>query len=407
MNEDARKLFNGCASRMLLDFTFFGAILVQLRRVEDLTQPTFWTNGVELGYNPEFLLHLYKTGGVKLVCSAIAHEVMHVALMHMTRRGKRDPNLWNAAGDYFINPQLLRAKLPLGDGWLYETRFDSMSADAIYAVLVKENPPQSQNGQGSGQGTPQPGQGQPGHGQPNAKGQCACGGMREPKNKNGQPLTPAERRLKEAGVRRMIQTAVAMAKAAGKMPGGLERVIGEIVNPKIPWEDKLRLFAEVNARNDYSWARPNKKFIMQGVYIPTIESKQLGEMAVVLDTSGSVSDKDLVQPAAEISDILLTCKPSKLHVLYCDTKVAHTEEFTVDDLPLKLKPHGGGGTDFRPPFKWLEEQGIEPILLIYFTDLYCSKYPPMPDYPVMWAHIGMNKKEVPFGEIIELDRVQQ
>ena len=42
MNEDARKLFNGCASRMLLDFTFFGAILVQLRRVEDLTHPTIW-----------------------------------------------------------------------------------------------------------------------------------------------------------------------------------------------------------------------------------------------------------------------------------------------------------------------------------------------------------------------------
>jgi predicted metal-dependent peptidase len=61
---------------------------------------------------------------------------------------------------------------------------------------------------------------------------------------------------------------------------------------------------------------------------------------------------------------------------------------------------GGGGTDFRPVFEWVEESQTEPACLIYLTDLCCHSYPAPPDYPVLW--VTESRRTAPFGETVRI-----
>jgi predicted metal-dependent peptidase len=93
---------------------------------------------------------------------------------------------------------------------------------------------------------------------------------------------------------------------------------------------------------------------------------------------------------------------STIKVLYVDSEFQGEQEIEPDDTFL-LEPKGGGGTDFRPAFKWMEENGIEPTAAIYFTDGCCHSFPEEPDFPLLWAHTGGYKFEPPFGEVIDID----
>jgi len=95
--------------------------------------------------------------------------------------------------------------------------------------------------------------------------------------------------------------------------------------------------------------------------------------------------------------------------MYVDTQVRRVDYFTQEDLPLKIETTGGGGTDFRPGFKKVEELGIDPVGLIYFTDMECNRFPEtVPDYPVIWVRYGPDspwgtkEKDLPFGEFVEM-----
>ena len=170
--------------------------------------------------------------------------------------------------------------------------------------------------------------------------------------------------------------------------------------PAVDWREVLRRFIQTTARNDYRWFPPNRRYVAMGLYLPSLRSEELGPVVIVVDTSGSIDEALVAQFSAEISAILEDCRPEAVHVLYCDTAVAGVETLSPDDLPLELKPEGGGGTDFRPPFEWVEQQDIAPACLIYLTDLCSSRFPDPPDYPVLWA--ATTERMAPFGETLRL-----
>jgi len=107
----------------------------------------------------------------------------------------------------------------------------------------------------------------------------------------------------------------------------------------------------------------------------------------------------LEQFAGEINAIAREAQPESIRVIYCDAVVQAVEEFGPSE-PIKLSPKGGGGTDFVPPFKWVEENGIEPKCFIYLTDLCCNSFPQAPDYPVLW--VTDSQKTAPFGETLRI-----
>jgi len=361
---------------LILDNPFWGSLSLRLKLKEDPTCKTGWTDGATLGFSPEFVdaLTLEETKGF------VAHEVGHCLLAHQARRGDREPQRFNAAADLALNPVLTEGKFVLPKGALADQAFKDMSAEEIYSKL----PSPSQGGDGGGD--PDPG---------------GCGEVRDASGPDGNKASPSDMKQAEEEWKVAVAQAAQQARTMGSLSAGLERLVGEVLEPKVDWREALRRFVDQSAKNDYSWSKPNKRYVQQGIYMPSLFSEELAPIVVAVDTSGSIGGDEVDQFAAEISSMLEEHKTS-CTVIYCDSKVTSVEEFSSDDLPLTLHPTGGGGTDFRGPFMEVEERELSPSCLVYLTDGCCNSFPDDPEYPVMWAKIGTYAFTPPFGDVLEV-----
>jgi predicted metal-dependent peptidase len=218
-------------------------------------------------------------------------------------------------------------------------------------------------------------------------------------DEDGQPASQAEltRQTHEWAIN--TEQALRSAKACGHEPGGIERSLEQARQSERDWRAILRDFIGATSPSDYRWAPPDRRFISSGLYLPSVERSGVGDIVIAIDTSGSIGTKELEQFLGEINVIASEAQPESIRVIYCDAAVQGEEEFGPSE-PINLSPKGGGGTDFVPPFKWVEENGIEPKCLIYLTDLCCNSFPESPDYPVLW--VTDSRKAAPFGETLRI-----
>lgn len=358
---------------LVLDQPFFGALALKLRVIEDPTCDTAWVNGETLGFNPEFIANM----PIPKIKGLLAHEVMHCAMAHHVRRGNRDSKKWNYAGDYVINALLEEAGFDLPENGLINPAFKDQSTEHVYATL----PDFPKDGEGNGSADP--------------------GGCGEVRDAPGSTESEAIRKEQENDWKTAVGQAAQAAKMMGKLPGNMERFAEDLLDSKVDWREKLRHFMTEPAKDDYSWRRPNRRHIAQGLYLPDLDGEKLGDVVFAIDTSGSISNDELQQFCSEVNAVLEDCSPAKVHVVYVDSKVAGSEEFTPDEYPVHMEAKGGGGTDFVPAFNWVTQENIEPACLVYLTDMYCNSFPNPPDYPVLWVSTS-NRTDAPFGEVVEM-----
>jgi len=167
----------------------------------------------------------------------------------------------------------------------------------------------------------------------------------------------------------------------------------------VDWRELLRrLWSETNPA-DYSWMRPNRRHLWTGLYLPGVIREGVGEVAIAVDCSGSVSARQLRLFEAEARSILEGQRPERVYILYFDAAVHKVDTYEAGQR-IDLNPVGGGGTEFGPCFEWLDERGIRPQSLVFLTDLYGSFPSSAPPYPVLWASTG--GREAPFGEVIPM-----
>jgi predicted metal-dependent peptidase len=130
--------------QLLLNHPFYGNLATRLKIVNGSGWvPTAGTDGRHLYYNEEFFSKMTR----EEIDFVVAHEVMHCVYDHMSRRGSRDPRLWNCAGDYVINQELVDnriGRLPTTVDGLYDTRFRNMFTEEIFEILKEE----ADNGKG-------------------------------------------------------------------------------------------------------------------------------------------------------------------------------------------------------------------------------------------------------------------
>ncbi len=357
------------------------------------------TDGVSLFLNPEFVdtLNAAELAGV------LAHEVMHPALQHHTRRGDRDQPRWNMACDYAINPILLDAGLTLPKDVLLDNRFRGMSAEGIYNLIEEDERQEGSSGQpecqpGNGSGGSEDGSLQNDQAGSEPQAPSTPGGVAqvldapEPEAKAGPSAAKQAREWQIA-----VEQAETVAKVAGKLPGGAVRALEASQAARVDWRELLRRAWSATIPSDYSWTRPNRRHVWAGLYLPGITSEGVGEIAIAVDCSGSVSSRQLGLFEAEIQSILGGQRPRLVHVLYFDAAVQKVETYQAEQ-PVSLCPVGGGGTDFRPCFDWLQEHGIVPQALVFLTDL-CGTFPSqVPPYPVIWA--STEDRRAPFGQVV-------
>jgi predicted metal-dependent peptidase len=349
--------------------------------VEDNSFETAAVDGTSMFYNSDFIDSLSFRETVGLV----AHEVMHVALGHIWRIDKRGVERWNVAADYTINENLIAAGFTLPEGALIDKQYNDLAAEDIYARLPQGGKSNKPNKSGKGKS----GQGQPGPGDAGKADPGKCGSCIPAKDE-------ATAKDLKANWTAAISQAVTLSK--GTLPGSMQKQLDELLNPCVPWHVLLRDFVEKTARNDYDWTRPSRRYIHRGFCLPSLVSEELPEIVIAIDTSGSIDRVALSHFAAEASNVL-GVYDTTIRVIYCDTKVHKEEVFTKADFPLKMDAQGGGGTDFRPVFKYVDKKGYTPACLIYFTDMYGDFPRQEPDYPVMWL-TATESQTAPFGQTV-------
>lgn len=384
---------------LVLDHPFFGALLFRLKDRPSAVVKTMATDGVSLLWNPEFI----ETLNAATLAGTLAHEVMHPALHHHLRRSGRDPKRWNIACDYAINPLLLDAGLKLPEGVLVENRFRGMSAEQIYNFLESDSDHSGPDGEADGRrGAVQGGResvipsADESDEPPAPETEGGIGQVLDAPQTDDD-LSTSEEQARAWNV--AVKQATKVARQAGKLPAGLDRTLEGSAEAAVDWRELLRRLWSETFATDYSWMRPNRRHLWTGLYLPGVVRDGIGEVAVAVDCSGSISARQLNLFEAEARSILEGQRPERVFVLYFDAAV-HKVEIYEAGQRITLNPVGGGGTAFSSCFEWLDERGISPQTMVFLTDLYGSFPPIAPSYPVLWASTGC--RQAPFGEVIPM-----
>ena len=422
-------------AELILDHPFFATLALRLELREDPGCATAWSDGSVLAFNPAYI----EAQPLARVKGMQCHEVLHLACSHHTRRGNRESRIWNRACDYAINPILLDAGLELPDGFLDDPAHHGKSADAIYETLLaemdevrggaqsgaeqeaesNENMDAAAGGDRSLGGRDSAASG--GRPEDRSPGLTPAGGGGGQSAGNGDNADPGQSgEVRDAPARAMgsaddgdgpdqedewrmaVAQAARVAREAGNMPGALERFLTAALEPRLGWRELLRRFVTESARTDFSWVRPNRRFIHAGLYLPGLDNPELARIAVAVDVSGSIGQEALDSFAGELSCVLEDFD-TEIGVMTCDVDVTTSRRMTRQDLPLRLSTRGSGGTDFRPPFELIVKEGEVPACLIYFTDLQCTRYPEEPGYPVLWVTAKEPQSPPPFGEVVVME----
>ncbi len=348
---------------------FLSTICLSLKHEFTDQLPTAGTNGISILYNPDFLNRLSAQERTGL----LAHEVWHVAFNHLTRLGDRDKVLWNKAGDYVINYMLEKSGITIPVGGLIDHRFAEMSTEQVYEIIKDEEP----------------------EGNPGGDGDFEVDLLDPPPGLDAQDVSD---KITDIIIKAQLQSKMA-DKDKGEIPGEIARAIDDLINPKLPWYEILNRFMSDLVKDDYSWVKPNKRFY-PNYYLPSQHSYTLGQVVVAIDTSGSVSQKEITEMLSEIESIRDTFKPEKLTIIDCDAEIHNIYEIGKYDNILELEFHGNGGTDFQPVIEHCNQ--VNPDVLIYFTDLYADDVRDVGNYPILWICTDNNPDVQPIGETIYL-----
>jgi|TARA_Y100000034_G_scaffold127613_1_gene180650 predicted metal-dependent peptidase len=371
MTTDPLARLSKAKTALILEHPFIGTIAMNMpfKMDDTLDPPTAATNGKRILFHPAFLEDLTDEE-VKFV---VAHECMHPMLEHNYRRFERDHEKWNRAGDYVINQILVDDQIGkmAPNGLISQEVYDAGggTSDGVYKILPDDNGDDGLGGEGGA-------------------------GWQDCEDGEG---TQSEKDQQAAEWKVKVAQAAQAAKMMGKMSAGMERLVDEVLNPKVDWRDVLQRFVEKFRNDSRSFVRPNRRFITQGLVLPSPDGETIGELVFAVDCSGSIGDEELAQFAAEVCTVHDDHRPRKLHVIYFDSEVCHYEKFTKDD-EVHIEAHGGGGTAFSPVFKYMEEHDIEPVATVFLTDLCCNDFGDEPEHPVLW--VSNYGKEAPWGEVV-------
>ncbi|MCM8856963.1 MAG: VWA-like domain-containing protein [Candidatus Thiodiazotropha sp.] len=396
-------------TKLILDKPFLGALVMRLPMEEANPDwcPATATDAKKFYFNPEFIdqLSLDETQFM------LAHEALHCALSHFSRRQHRSKLHWDMACDYAINPLLVEDGLKAPPGSLFLPQFKGMTAEEIYPCLDQKDDQtpldnhvyDQDNSKGSGSGkterdissnneqTETDNEGEDNKNQQSGSGSTAT---------QPPPLTPDEAETLNIQWQQRLAGAAQQAMQVGKLDGAMARIVDHLLQPQLPWRLLLARYMTAIARDDFSYMRPSRR---EGDFIlPSLRSNQL-ELVVAVDSSGSIQDHEMSEFLAEINALKGQMR-ARITLLACDSAIAGDAPWIYEaweDFQLPTHITGGGGTHFEPVFEWVAQQGLSPDLLVYFTDAEGAFPKQAPHYPVIWLVKG--KELTPWGQRIQLN----
>jgi len=429
MSEAIETKLAAARTRLILDKPFLGALVLRLpmKQAQADWCKTTATDAKTFYYNHDYIdaLSLEQTQYV------LAHEALHCALSHFSRRQHRLKHRWDLACDLAVNPLLMGDGMTPPPDTLYNSDYEGMTAEEIYPSIddlddretpdhhiydenetddnddsdkgdkggfggnkpkdENEKPKEEKGGGGEQSRTDQQNQSQGNEAEidPNT------GGSPQP-----PPLTESEKSDLSVQWQQRLAGAAQQAMQAGKMGGAMARLVDHLLQPQLPWRMLLARYMTAVARDDYSFQRPSRR--EGSAILPSLRSSQV-DLCVVVDTSGSISDHEVSEFVSEI-DAIKGQMRARINLIACDDHVSEHAPWLFEPWDTFAVPEnmsGGGATDFRPAFTFADEQGKAPDLLIYFTDAEGLFPEYQPAFPVIWLVKG--KAKVPWGQRVQLN----
>lgn len=367
---------------LILGSPFFGQLITKLKVINATKWcPTAGTDGKHLYYNENFIASLDKQEMLFLMC----HEVFHVVYDHMGRRGGREPQLWNVANDFVINGQIVEqgiGKLIYRAGEIepcYDKKYDGLTSEQVYELLVKDQDKNSKM------------QSFDFHIDPNMP--------TDPTGENGPiPMSDEEKKILREEIK---QEVIRAAKAAGNScPQSIQRMVNELTEPKIDWRTLITQEIISVMKDDYSFVKPNKKsWSSGGIILPGMPNDFKADIAVAIDTSGSISNEMIREFLSEIRGIMEQFRDFDLQLWCFDTGIHAYQSFTPENLHEidEYVAGGGGGTTFEVNWEYMRENDILPNKFVMFTDGYPCGTWGEDDYCDTIFLINGNEGDAPFG----------
>lgn len=422
-------------THLMMAHPFFGVLSAKLIPVENNAWcRTMAVDGKHLYYNLEFVMGIQNeenraeyTAKLKAaipdisdvqidsalngltdmnLIAVMCHEILHCAYNHFLRRGYRSPDIFNRAADYAINQMLVREKIgKIGDNWLFDERFDGMTAEEIYNILEEEENKKPEGGQGQ-------------------SGSGGSGGtidQHDPKDADGKEMCPEERAEYMEDFKNSMMNAANRVQA-GDLPKEIARMVKLAMKPQIDWRSKIQRTLRSFIKSDASYTIPHRRSWSIGAALggvgscgyddysfvgtpifPGLKPDDDIDICVAIDSSGSMSDQMLGEMLTEVIGLTKQFKQFKIRVLTFDTNVYNAKEYrTGEENKLAEYPLcGGGGTDFTAVWEYMKNENYKPKQLIMFTDGMPWDSWGDPDYCKTLFVIHSNPEcEAPFGETV-------
>lgn len=368
------------------------ALHLQITPVVDERVPTACTDGRSIFVNPYFLETLNDEESLFV----FAHEVWHCGLLHFKRQQRRDAERWNIAIDHEVNALLVEQGLVIPeDAILFADLASHVAAEEVYDGLSELRPRGRLADVHLGLPgepvvhTPHPDP------PPDQSAFERVAGKRDPDFSAGVQPEAAE-----AWPGRVIAVAREF-RARGELPGALERLVDNVLEPTVRWQTVLASFVRRVPGGAMRWLPPSRRHVHRGLYLPSRRAQHL-DLVVAIDTSWSTAEA-IPTFVAEFAAILASFDRYEVLVLLCDADIQAEHRFS-DSRPFDagtLVVSGGGGTDFRPVFRRL--QGEPPAALVYLTDGYGEAPATAPRYPVLWVLTPDGQKPTTWGADLRLD----
>jgi predicted metal-dependent peptidase len=300
----------------------------------------------------------------------LCHEINHCLREHSHRMQERNSMLWNIAGDLEINDDLSEKGLS-SDSFVpvfpHTFGFQSnLTAEAYYDLLMKN----------AKKGT--------------SKCECGPGANGPPESGDGPSKEGDREGVSEAEANLIRHEVARAAKAAGKLPAGMEQWVEDTLDPKVDWHTLLARYLSraghvVSGCVDYSYSKPSRR-----AWYPIILPKMIARrarLAIVMDTSGSMYGGPLSTAFTEVKGIARAGNMDST-VYFVDAEVASTGR--AGDSGLASKVSGGGGTDMGVGIEAALAAHPKPDVIVVVTD----GETPWPDYappiPVIVAIVHDN-----------------
>ena len=451
--------FEKALSQTLFKTKWFSGKILSSQFIENKRIPTARVSRKDdqtlVEYNPDY----FRTLTHDLRASALIHEVLHVMMKHHIRitdflksYPECPPDLIQYAADIEVNSMLIDMKMPIAEDWRYESKYHGVPFEGILIELLQkksgasesygtgsddtsdnesstdegaDNQGQDQeqesstgeSGRSSGDAENRDGEDSMGDGQADNRPQKGDSGHNQSKPIDRystgsapadivpfQAETKSDMKQEAQTCDRSFVAVCVQAQLAGELPAAMKRYLDTLIEPELDWVELLRDYMDSFKPESRTWRRPKELY---NFLLPTWDGQTVGEMIIAIDASGSVTPDELRKFGSEALYCAEEIKPEKLHILWFDTQV-YPEVYEEGEIPTadELKPRGGGGTNYRPVFEYIEKKCDDPMVLVILTDGECGSYPyKEPEYPTLWVITKKRSRyysEPPFGDIIEI-----